>query len=152
MQAYPEGLDCVWLAIDRNQNVGAFITAGMAPIPKAALGEIGLLLPDVEEALHGLPAVTSAEVLVLVKRPESFIALAERGVYVFDWCDIEQVAAKQTGQYEPVAVPTNPIRADSLSETLLQIAKQVQLNGVQFADRVGIRIWDHIVSVEPPTA
>lgn len=149
MQAYPEGLDCVWLAVDRNRDVGAFITAGVGPIPTPALGNYGLLLPDIEDALHGLPEVTTTELLVTVKRPDSFVELAERGLYVFDWSDVERSSAKQTGLYEPVAIPTNPIRADALPASLLRTAMQVQLDAVLFADQRGVRVSDHATCALP---
>ena len=45
---YPEGIDCVWLASDGAEHVGAFITAGMGPIPAEVLRCDFLSVDDIE--------------------------------------------------------------------------------------------------------
>ena len=49
-QPYPEGIDCVWLASDREGRVGAFITAGVGPIPAEALSSVYMPVEDIEAA------------------------------------------------------------------------------------------------------
>jgi len=77
--AYPFGWDVAWLARDRENRIGAFITAGCGPV-------VGAVDPTVEDRLlQSAPVTSSAELLTNVPDPSSFIDLATRGLYVFDW-------------------------------------------------------------------
>lgn len=105
---YPDGIDCVWVASDKFGRVGAFITAGVAPIPKFALdNEVDIL--GVEGRLLELPAISTAIVVCDVPQPDDFIALASRGIYVYDWTDIARIKKQEINAYELVALPENPI-------------------------------------------
>lgn len=132
-QPYPEGIDCVWLASDREGHVGAFITAGVGPIPAEALSSVVMPVEDIEGRLCQLPPVSQVQLLVSVKRPDDFIDLAERGVFVFDWADINRTAREALRVYESVAVPTKPITASSLPSDLSALAKALRLADVVFA-------------------
>jgi len=143
-QLYPEGIDCVWLASDRDGHLGAFITAGVGPIPAAALGFTHLVVEDVEGRLCQLPRVSQAQLLVSVKRPDDFIDLAERGVFVYDWTDINRTTREALRVYEPVAVPTKPITASSLPSGLAEMAQVLRLADVVFADGEAVDIRAHL--------
>jgi hypothetical protein len=90
-QPYPGQIDCVWIASDRDGHVGAFVTAGVGPIPELALNSAEpLLVEDIEEAILKLPKVSDCRLLVSIPRPDSFIDMAERGLFVYDWSDVHR--------------------------------------------------------------
>lgn len=144
---YPDGIDCSWLASDQTGRLGVFITAGIGPIPAAVLDSAYMPIEEIEERLCQLPAVSSAQLLVTVKRPDSFIDLAERGIFVYDWTDIHRI--KALNLYEPVAVPTGPINMDVLPDDLVAVARAVRLDGVEFEARKSLDIRSLISCVEP---
>lgn len=148
LKPYPEGIDCVWLASDREGRLGAFITAGMGPIPVAALDPSHMPVEDVEGLLCQLPPVSQARLLVSVKRPDDFIDLAERGLFVYDWTDINRTAREALRVYEPVAVPSNPIIASSLPSDLAALAKALRLTDVVFAAGDAVDIRAHLSCAE----
>jgi len=150
-QPYPEGIDCIWLASDCKGHVGAFITAGAGPIPTEALRSVYLSVEDIESQLVYLPSISQTELLVSVPRPDDFIALAERGLFVYDWTDIHRTAGAQLRVYEPVAVPTQPLSASSLPADLAILAKALRLAGVAFAATAVVDIRAHLSCVETET-
>jgi hypothetical protein len=147
-QPYPDDIDCVWLASDRDGHLGAFITAGVGPIPAAALDYVYIHVEDIEGRLCRLPLVSQAELLVSVKRPDDFIDLAERGVFVFDWTDIHRTARAALRVYEPVAVPTRPITASSLPSDLAALVEIVRLAHVAFTANEAIDVCAHLSCAE----
>ena len=141
---YPDGIDCVWLASDVAGHVGAFITAGLGPIPSAALDEKMLPIEDVEASLCELPQSTHAKLLVSVKRPDDFVALAERGIFVYDWTDIGRTAANALHRYELVAAPVQPIFLDKLPHELFRLAKAAELSKISFLTDNSLDIRKHL--------
>jgi hypothetical protein len=148
VKPYPEGVDCVWLASDQAGHVGAFITAGMGPLPETALDASHIPVEDVEGRLCQLPVVSKAQLLVSVKRPDDFLDLAERGVFVYDWTDIHRAAHDALQVYEPVAVPLTPVTVDSLPSDLAVLAEAVQLAKVVFSSNVPLDVRAHVKCVE----
>jgi hypothetical protein len=147
-QPYPQGLDCIWLASDREGHVGAFITAGVGPIPVEALSSVYMPFEDIEGRLCQLPPVSQAQLLDSVKRPDDLINLAERGVFVYDWTDIHRTAREDLRVYEPVAVPTKPITVSSLPSDLAALAKVLRLADVVFAAGEAVDIRAHLSCAE----
>jgi hypothetical protein len=141
---YPEGIDCVWLASDRDGHIGAFITAGAGPIPVDALNSERLDVEDIEERVCSLPRISTARLLVRVKRPESFIAMAERGLFVYDWSDVHRTAREELRGYEPVAVPVNPVSTDGLGDELAASFAGIELKDVAFSDGHVLDIRKHM--------
>ena len=141
---YPEGLDCVWLASDRDGCVGAFVTAGAGPIPSLALDASDVPLEDIEQRLWELPSVSDVRLLVSVKRPDSFIELAQRGVFVFDWTDIHRTKAEVVRAYELVAVPLDPIVVLASPPDLAALAVAATLANVSFADGQMVDVRTHL--------
>jgi hypothetical protein len=86
---YPDGVDCVWVAFDRDGHLGAFVTGGSGPIPVHLLAPGLLAVEDIETRLALLPRVSAAGLLVQIKRPDDFVAMAERGLFVYDWSDAQ---------------------------------------------------------------
>jgi hypothetical protein len=105
---YPEGYDTIWLGADHGGQVAAFFTAGFAPIPVAVLVQLETF--DFELEILKLPKNGSAKLLVDYPKDSSFRAIAERGLYVFDWSDIHRTHKHHTSVYELVAMPENPIQ------------------------------------------
>lgn len=140
MQPYPEGIDCVWLASDRDGHLGAFVTAGVGPIPAEALDSAYVSVEDIEGQLCQFPTVSQVQLLVSVKRPDDFIDLAARGMFVYDWTDINRKAHEALGVYEPVAVPIAPITIASLPSDLAALAKALRMADVVFAGGAAVDV------------
>lgn len=121
MRNYPEGLDCIWLAYDSADNVGAFITAGLGPLPAQSLSA-DLDIELAEEEILSLPERGAATLLIQVKRPDDYLNLAARGLYVYDWTDIGRVAKAEINAYELVAVPDAPLLKQELPQILQNYA------------------------------
>ena len=141
--AYPDGLDCVWFASDREGYLGAFITAGVGPVPAEVLRSGSMPVEDIEERICELPNVSDALLLVSDERPDDFVDLAERGVYVYDWTDINRTATKAVRLYEPVAVPTKPISVDALPDDLAALPRALKFADVSFAARTPIDVHEY---------
>ena len=128
---YPHA-DCVWLASDQNGHVAAFVTAGTGPIPTAVL-QTPLPVEESEALVCSLPTTTTARLLVSVPRPDSFVDLAERGLFVYDWHE-HRIDGRSTGVYEAVATPNDPVCFGSLTGELAEISKVVTFGSVSFMD------------------
>jgi len=116
---YPHGWDCLWLAHDRNDQVGGFVTGSLGPIPVALLDLNDLKVKDLEKMVLGQPKVSSSRLLVsFYPKPQSFLELAERGIFVYDWTGLGQ----SSKPYQQVASPTTPILLASLPDRLREIA------------------------------
>ena len=137
-QSYPEGIDCVWLASDTEGHLGVFITAGCGPIPEQVLESTHIPIEDVESRLCELPRMSKAQLLVSIKRPDDFVDLAERGLFVYDWTDINRTALEALHAYELVAVPSKPITMSSLPADLASLAKAAILTRVIFVTRQSV--------------
>ncbi|TIT74425.1 MAG: hypothetical protein E5W56_02145 [Mesorhizobium sp.] len=123
---YPFGIDYAWIASDRDGRLGAFITAGSAPIPVEVFATDFSEATSIEAPIDEVPIVSKANLLVPVKDASSYIALAERGFYVFDWTDIHRVARAEIHAYELVAKPERPAGLSSLPPDLASIAAGIQ--------------------------
>jgi len=141
---YPDGVDCVWIASDRDCHMGVFVTAGIGPIPVHALNSDCVPVEDLEELVCSMPTVSEARLLVAVKRPDDFIDLAERGFFVYDWTDIHRTTREAIRAYEPVAVPVSPIKADILLGELASVAKAVKFAEVTFANKQLLDVCAHM--------
>jgi len=140
---YPGGIDCLWLATDRNGHCGAFVTGGEGPVPVQLLLDVGIQVEDIGALVCYLPVSTSARMLVSMKRPDDFMDLATRGFFVYDWSDVHRVSSKCIHAYEPIAVPVNPITLDKLPDALVEIAKTAKFSDVEFADSQLLDVREH---------
>lgn len=132
-QSYPDGIDCVWLAADSDGHVAAFATAGSGPIPVGVLESAECAIEDIEGKIVEMPRTGSAQLLVSLKRPDDFIDIAERGIFAYDWSDVHRTQRDRTGAYEPIAVPTSPIKCSQLPPELARLVARSKLEGVTFA-------------------
>jgi hypothetical protein len=132
-QEYPVQIDCVWVASDGDGHVGAFVTAGIGPIPVLVLSNTEPpLVKDVEKAILELPRASACRLVASVPRPDSFVAIAERGFFVYDWSDVHRTKVASINAYEPVAVPVNPISINQLPEPLRSHAASVRYSAALF--------------------
>lgn len=130
---YPEGIDCVWMGIDQHNNVAVFITAGEGPIPFAVFTFEEFSKDGFELEILSLQKTTQAKVLVDVPNPSSFVELASRGFFVYDWGEFVYNPNSSQPSYRLVAQPTFPSKVDSLSLRLCKVASSVVFSGVMFA-------------------
>lgn len=145
---YPVDVDCGWLGVDSLQQVGIFITAGVAPIPIQALNINGIAVEDVEALVLGLPKIGDAKLLINVPSPDSFIGLAERGLFVYDWQDVHCTTQNSIGAYVAVAIPSKPIKSNELSDILAVIATTTVFENVTFLNskQIDVRNWHKCIS------
>jgi hypothetical protein len=131
MQSYPDDLDCAWLAIDAFGKLGVFITGGTGPIPEQVLkSEIPVF--EIEDALLELPRICAAVLTIKVRNPDSYVDLAERGLFVFDWQNVHRANAHQKPGYDLVALPTQPITASEISPKLSKFANDISFQKFSF--------------------
>ena len=122
MTDYPEQIECAWLARDALGQLAVFITAGDGPIPTLALGASSFSVDELEGELLELPVSTRARLVAGVGDLSSYAALAERGLFVFDWTDIHRIHREAIGAYELVASPEKSRMAAVLSPGLVAAA------------------------------
>lgn len=134
-QEYPHGLDCAWIASDRQGHVAVFITAGEGPIPPQALRGDFFPVNEVEPRVLRLGIRPDQAVTNLSDAPDpsSYIALAQRGVFVYDWTDFTR-SCESLNAYELLARPLLPITCADLPIDLREVAQAVNFPGVCFAD------------------
>lgn len=130
---YPNQIDCAWLAIDSAGNVGAFITAGIGPVPAIALSEAYGQILDVEDWIQALPITSNVNSRRDAPGHKAFDKFAERGLYAFDWTDVHKVG-DYVGSYERVAAPTRPLSVRELNGPLAVCGSQLVLNAVDFSN------------------
>lgn len=135
-----DGADCVWIALDRNGYLAAFITAGIGPIFVSAYKQF-VISEDTEAYICGLAHTSEVRLLVNVPRPDDFIALAARGFFVYDWQDVYRTDKNRLSAYEMVAVPLTPLHISNAPEKIKEIVDTVELTDILFAteQRVSIR-------------
>ena len=122
-----EMIDCAWLACDTFGRLAVLITAGCGPVP-AAVFEGPVDIFDIEERLCALPYNGTIRLRLSATDVPSFTALAERGLFVFDWSDIHKVGANQTNAYELMATPSAPRHLPDLADDLRRTAERVRLD------------------------
>ncbi|QDQ28068.1 hypothetical protein FNU76_17910 [Chitinimonas arctica] len=144
ISTYPDGLDCVWLASDRNGHLGAFVTGGIGPIPVSVLGTTLLAIEEIEGVVCELPPISEVRLLVQMKRPFDFIAMAQRGFFVYDWRDVHRTVHELTHSYEAIAFPSNPITMEMLPEPLRAVAGETLLPMLAFVDETALDIMDKL--------
>ena len=119
---YPYDLECVWLAQDRDGHLGAFVTGGRGPIPIQFLDSRRIPVQDIEELILDLPCISTAHLLVPYKRPDDYVAIAERGIFTYDWSDVHRTKLESGHAYELIAMPNRPIQVDALPGALVAIS------------------------------
>ena len=144
---YPEGIDCCWLASDRDGHLGVFVTRGRGPIPAQALLET-YPLDGMDERLLALPKASDVERRMRMPRADRLVAFAERGFFVYDWSDAHRTE-QYVDEYELIALPYRPLALDQLPESVSDTARWVRFNAVAFATAWRIDVRAHMAYREP---
>ena len=132
---YPKSQDMVWLACDRGGRLGAFVTAELGPIPIPALMSDSPAVEEIEEIVLSLPRVSdvASEPGCFYKStmPASFLDLAARGLFVYDWTDVHRTTSYLLA-YERVATPTRPLLLETLRHELMTAMRPVRFGVLEF--------------------
>jgi hypothetical protein len=142
--------DYVWVASDSDGSVAGFVTAGEGPIPLTVMKLEDNRLPLLERRMHALPPRGEGRMLQSYPRPDSFLALAARGAFVYDWTDVHKTIANSTSAYELVCTPSNALEINDLPDQLRRIALATTLTGVRFGEEVALDVRKFLECIEPP--
>ena len=112
--------------------------AGLGPIP--SIFRNWGLLGQVSDAVEALPVATQAQMLVELKRPDDYIAFAERGLFSYDWTDFHRRSVDHVHRYEMQSRPLVPVQIGALD--LPQDVRQAvhRLPGITFAKTTSLRV------------
>ncbi|ENX52977.1 MULTISPECIES: hypothetical protein [Acinetobacter] len=139
MNLYPEGIDCIWIAMDQNGALAAFVTAGVAPIPTIVLNSSLLELENIEQiVIEQFPVIGEANLKVDLPRPDDFIAISKRGLFVYDWDDNEQ-------QYVLISIPTYLKNYADLARNLKIYIQTLALNSYDFSKSNKINVYKDLI-------
>jgi hypothetical protein len=114
------------------------------------LSGTSLPVEDVEEAICELPPVSDVRLLVQRKRPDDFIAMAQRGFFVYDWSDVHRTMRGSIHVYELIAMPSNPIKTEAIPEPLKRLAMETILPDLAFVEEQALDIEGKLRCSEPP--
>lgn len=79
----PLGQDDAWLATDAVGHVAIFTNAGPGPISIAVLAD-RRASDQAESLIKALPERGDSQMLVILPRPDDFVAFARRGLFAYD--------------------------------------------------------------------
>lgn len=134
-------IDMAWLGVDAAGRVAAFATAGRGPMPTDVLSHGQEEVLQVEEALHELAVIAKGFAHPQEGDASSFVALSERGLFVYDWSDVHRVSGYLHG-YELVASPSSALRAEALPQRLRRLAAVLDPS---------VRLGQWIVHIDGPS-
>lgn len=123
---YPDGIDCMWIAVDQAGMLGAFMSAGEGDIPINAIQSTIILLEGLEEKILQFPISSLVDLKKDIPRPNDFIALSGRGFFVYDWSG--------SHGYELISVPRTPIYIKQLPKNYLLYLQELYLKKSSFHD------------------
>jgi hypothetical protein len=95
-----------------------------------------------ELLLAELPSISDENLLISYPRPDDFIALAQKGLFVYDWPDVHRVERDYTRKYEKVAAPTDPVLMQKLPPLLRALAAGIKFK-LSFSQENFVRVEDH---------
>jgi hypothetical protein len=147
---YPEATDFVWLAVDRDDNVAAFVTAGCGPIPVNFLDVEHYNIFEIEQRLDGLPRISEMRLLVELERPDDFIDISQRGIFAYDWSDIHRTRREEILKYELIAAPLHSIKATQLPDDLAVLAMSSKFAKIAFANARTVDVRAALSCIEAP--
>lgn len=133
--------DTTWLATDEDGCVGVFFTGGQGPIRETSfIGASDQFM--IEDLLLGLHKSSQSKLHIPFKRPDDYVAMAERGLYAFDWTDTHRTSSEDRNVYELVAEPSQPLKVAQLPDLLRSLGRATKICGSRFADayKSGVRV------------
>ena len=126
-------IDYGWLAVDDAGYVAVLCTGGDGPVPATAIPNSFEVEEELPEALLSEEPIRSSYMLFIeCPRPDSFIEIAQRGVFAYNWGDACRTLANCIGEYELAAAPTVPVKIDQLAPNVQKLANATRLPGVKF--------------------
>ncbi len=146
--SYPTGLDYVWLSTDSQSCLAIFITAGEAPIPSCLLNKKPSL-EGIEKLVWKLPEITESRLLVKVKSPDDYLAFAKRGLFVYDWTDINRTQKSCINMYEMVAQPVHACMLKNIPSDLSSSIVNIAVKNFMFSENSTIDISTYIQCTRP---
>ena len=139
MSLYPEDIDCIWIGMDQNGTLAAFVTAGVAPIPTLVLNSYLIKLENIEQILiEQFPVTGEANLKVNLPRPDDFIAISKRGFFVYDWDENEQ-------QYVLISTPTYLKNYTDLAQSLKTYIQTLVLDSYDFSKSNKINVYKDLI-------
>ncbi|MHC1673178.1 hypothetical protein ACODUM_09985 [Stenotrophomonas maltophilia] len=139
LQDYPEDIDCTWLGVDRTGAVAAFVTAGKGKIPTVLLADAVVDILQIETMLMDLPVVGDAVMHVTLPRPDDYLAMASRGIHVYDW---------NGHGYTRFATPATAIPYSALREELQVMACLAAFISVDFGQCPSLSVGELIEAAQ----
>ncbi len=106
---YPTGIDWAWIGRDKVGRVAIFMTAGEGPVPGPALEQFNLE-PSPEERIGALVTIGESMTVRKYAQMNSFEEPARRGFFAYDWSDVHETLATETGAYQLMARPLSEMR------------------------------------------
>jgi hypothetical protein len=116
------GIEFDWNSLDRRRHVGVFSTAGYRPVPREVMPLVQAFDEAYPDQIASLAVVTSC-----AESPEGpgnfsdWIAMAERGLFGFDW-------EVWDGPYVRLTAPSFPITVEQFPTHLAWLAQTVVLD------------------------
>lgn len=129
---YPSRIECVWVAVDQAGMLGAFLTAGEGGIPFNAIQSTIINFIELEEKILQLPISSLTHLTISVPSPNHFIAIAERGFFVYDSTD--------PNRYELVCIPKTPLNLKQLPHQYMTYLQTLKLKHSLFQSATKINI------------
>ena len=134
-----EGVEFDWFAVDAAGHVGHFSTAGYGPVPLPVLNRLDAAQEDevwlLGKRLLILPVIGTA-VGHLPGRIDSWLELARRGLFGFDW-------KHWAGPYLRATTPNAPVEIASLPAELQKLIRLVEFGGVRFVGLESVQPEEH---------
>lgn len=131
---YPIGVACVWLAVDADGAVGAFISGVGGPIPISALTHEPLDIIEVWDSIESrLPVRPGAPTVAPPYSPD-LAGLASRGFFVFEWGDVNPAGRRDVNGYWRLATPARPLAITDLPEEFAALARKSPLTRFRFVE------------------
>ncbi|WP_162626543.1 hypothetical protein [Acinetobacter sp. CFCC 10889] len=122
----------MWIAVDQTGMLGAFITAGEGEISLNAIQSTIINFIELEEKILQFPISSLAHLTTSVPYPNEFIAIAERGFFVYDWTD--------KNRYELVCIPKTPLHLKQLPHQYMTYLQALKLKHSLFQSTTTINI------------
>ena len=135
------GIEYSWLAVDEVGYVGLFTTAGEGPVPETALPKSERDL-ETEERIHELRECSECELHIQYPRPDDYISTARRGIFSFDWAEINETKSGHMHRYRLIAEPKSPLKLSDLPLEFQKRASATRISGVLFrnSSETGVKV------------
>jgi hypothetical protein len=120
--------DATWIGTDEEGRVGVFFTGGQGPIRETSF----ISNADqyrIEDLLLELRRTSVSSLYIPYKRPDDYVAMAERGLYAFDWTDAHRVSSAERNVYKLVAEPSQPLNVAQLPDSLRRLGRATKIQG-----------------------